>query len=99
MQIGQTKTPTSRLYDALYNFLSQCRNTWKGLRHGETLCWMMVGMLQSQTVHLNGFGRMFVGGRFPRNCFCLVWMGAVYRGHTVPMAWRLVAQSSSTVRL
>ncbi|MBD3886728.1 hypothetical protein IFO70_34305 [Phormidium tenue FACHB-886] len=33
------------------------------------------------------------------NCFCIVWVGVVYRGRTVPVAWRVVAQSSSTVRL
>jgi Transposase DDE domain len=31
--------------------------------------------------------------------FCIVWVGVVYRGRTVPIAWRVVAQSSSTVRL
>jgi hypothetical protein len=33
------------------------------------------------------------------NCFCIVWVGVVFRGRTVPVAWRVVAQSSSTVRL
>jgi hypothetical protein len=33
------------------------------------------------------------------NCFCIVWIGVVYRGRTIPVAWRVVAQSSSTVRL
>jgi hypothetical protein len=33
------------------------------------------------------------------NCFCIVWVGVVYRGRTIPIAWRIVAQSSSTVRL
>ena len=33
------------------------------------------------------------------NCFCIVWVGVVYRGRTVPVAWRIVVQSSSTVRL
>jgi hypothetical protein len=41
------------------------------------------------------------------NCFCLVWVGVVYRGRTVPVAWRVVAhraslrqgRTSSTVRL
>ncbi|NJL58151.1 hypothetical protein HC928_25830 [bacterium] len=33
------------------------------------------------------------------NCFCIVWVGVVYRGRTLPIAWRIVAQSSSTVRL
>jgi hypothetical protein len=33
------------------------------------------------------------------NCFCIIWVGVVYRGRTVPIAWRVVAQSSSTVRL
>jgi hypothetical protein len=33
------------------------------------------------------------------NCFCIVWVGVVYRGRTVPVAWTVVAQSSSSVRL
>ena len=33
------------------------------------------------------------------NRFCIVWVGVVYRGRSVPVAWRVVAQSSSTVRL
>lgn len=33
------------------------------------------------------------------NCFCIVWVGVVYRGRSVPIAWRVVAQSSSTVHL
>jgi hypothetical protein len=33
------------------------------------------------------------------NCFCIVCVGVVYRGRTVPVAWRVVAHSSSTVRL
>jgi len=33
------------------------------------------------------------------NIFCIVWVGVVYRGRTVPIAWRIVAQSSSTVKL
>ncbi len=108
---------------------------------------MIIGMIQSQSVHLNGFG-VYVKSRaqvaqshqrrFRRwlsnrrvdlvaahhvlikqalsewsseqlylsldttvvwNCFCIVWVGVVYRGRTVPVAWRVVAQSSSTVRL
>ncbi|MBD2096306.1 hypothetical protein H6F90_14270 [Trichocoleus sp. FACHB-591] len=104
-------------------------------------------MIQSQNVHLNGFGvylisraqvaqshqrrfrrwlsnhridvisahhalvrRSLSGGRQQRlylsldttvvwNCFCIVWVGVVYQGRTVPVAWQVVAQSSSTVRL
>jgi len=26
------------------------------------------------------------------NCFCIVWVGVVYRGRTVPIAWRVVAR-------
>jgi hypothetical protein len=108
---------------------------------------MIIGIVQSQNVHLNGFG-VYVHSRatyaqshqrrFRRwlsnrridvmsahhslvshalchwgkermylsldttmvwNCFCIVWVGVVYRGRTVPIAWRVVAQSSSTVRL
>jgi hypothetical protein len=33
------------------------------------------------------------------NCFWIVWVGVVYRGRTVPIAWRVVAQASSRVRL
>lgn len=33
------------------------------------------------------------------SCFCIVWVGVVYRGRTIPIAWRVVAQSSSTVKL
>jgi hypothetical protein len=140
-------SPTSRLYDALSQFLSQRNIHWQDVRHLQTLCWMMIGMIQSQNVHLNGFG-VYVTSRakvaqshqrrFRRwlsnrrihaaaahhalmqqalsawrnerlylsldttvvwNCFCIVWVGVVYRGRTVPIAWRVVAQSSSTVRL
>lgn len=139
--------PTSRLYDALSQFLSQCEIQWRDARHLQTLCWMMLGIIQSQNVHLNGFGVYTVSRakfaqshqrRFRRwlsnrridvsaahqalmkqalsawgkerlylsldttmvwNCFCIVWVGVVYRGRTVPVAWRIVVQSSSTVRL
>lgn len=138
---------TSRLYNALNDFLRQCNIQWRDARHLQTLCWMMIGMMQSQNVHLNGFGVYVVSRaqvaqshqrRFRRwllnrridvvsthhaligqallgwkgerlylsldttvvwNCFCIVWVGIVYRGRTVPVAWRVVAQSSSTVRL
>ena len=33
------------------------------------------------------------------NCFCIVWVGVVYRGRTIPVAWKVVAQAISTVRL
>lgn len=140
-------SPTSRLYDALSQYLRQCNLQWQDVRHLQTLCWMMIGIIESQTVHLNGFGVYVVSRaqiaqshqrRFRRwlsnrrinitaahhaliqqalsewgserlylsldttvvwNCFCIVWVGVVYRGRTVPVAWRVVAQSSSTVRL
>jgi hypothetical protein len=140
-------SPTSRLYDALSEFLSQCEIQWRDARHLHTLCWMMVGMIQSQNVHLNGFGVYVLTRakiaqshqrRFRRwlsnrridvisahqalvdqalsgwkqqrlylsldttlvwNCFCIVWVGVVYRGRTIPVAWRIVAHSSSSVRL
>jgi hypothetical protein len=140
-------SPTSRLYDALSEFLSQCEIQWQDARHLQTLCWMMVGMIQSQNVHLNGFGVYVLTRakiaqshqrRFRRwlsnrridvvsahhalmrqalsgwkqqrlylsldttvvwNCFCIVWVGVVYRGRTIPVAWRIVAHSSSSVRL
>lgn len=139
--------PTSRLYDALHDYLSQCQNLWRDVRHLQTLCWMMLGIIQSQQIHLNGFGVYVLSRatyaqshqrRFRRwlsnrridvtsvhqvlmaqalsqwsheriylsldttvlwNCFCLVWVGVVYRGRTIPIAWRVVAQSSSSVRL
>lgn len=139
--------PTSRLYDALSRYLRQCDIQWQDVRHLQTLCWMMIGMIESQNVHLNGFG-VYVKSRaqlaqshqrrFRRwlsnrridvvathhaligqalsewnrerlylsldttvvwNCFCIVWVGVVYRGRTVPVAWRVVAHSSSSVRL
>lgn len=140
-------SPTSRLYDALSRYLSQCDIQWQDTRHLQTLCWMMIGMIQSQNVYLNGFGMYVISRaqvaqshqrRFRRwlsnrrinvvsahqalvqqalsgwkherlylsldttvvwNCFCIVWVGVVYRGRTVPIAWRVVAQPSSTVRL
>jgi len=33
------------------------------------------------------------------NGFCIVWVGVVYRGRTIPVAWTVVAQASSSVRL
>lgn len=140
-------TSTSRLYDAMNAFLRQSGIQWRDIRHLKTLCWMMVGMIESQNVHLNGFG-VYINSRaqiaqshqrrFRRclsnrridisashqilmtqalskwgqkrlylsldttmvwNCFCIVWVGVVYRGRTVPVAWRIVPQASSTVRL
>lgn len=138
---------TSRLYDALSQFLRQSQTPWQDARHLQTLCWMMVGMIASGNVHLNGFGvhilaraqfaqshqrrfrRWLANRRIPVavahhaliaqalsswgsqrlylsldttvlwNCFCIVWVGVVFRGRTIPIAWRVVAQSSSTVRL
>jgi hypothetical protein len=140
-------SPTSRLDDALSQYLSQCKIQWQDARHLQTLCWMIVGMIQSQSVHLNGFGVYVVSRakvaqshqrRFRRwlsnrrinvisahhaligqaltewkaerlylsldttvvwNCLCIVWVGVVYRGRTVPVAWQVMAHSSSTVRL
>jgi hypothetical protein len=140
-------TPTSRLYDGLNTFVRQCEIVWRDKRHVETLCWMIIGIIESQNVHLSGFGvyiksraqkaqphqrrfRRWLSNRRidtmaahhalmaqalsqwgqPRlylsldttvvwNCYCLVWVGVVYRGRTVPIAWKVVRQSSSTVRL
>lgn len=140
-------TSTSRLYDAMNTFVRQCEVQWRDLRHLKTLCWMMVGIIESQNVHLNGFGvyihsraqlaqshqrrfRRFVANRridiatahqilttqalsqwgkkrlylsldttLVWHCFCIVWVGVVYRGRTVVVAWRIVPQASSTVRL
>jgi hypothetical protein len=121
-------SPASRLYHGLHHFLSQSPITWQDARHLQTLCWMMVAILQGETVHLSHFG-VYVQSRatyaqshqrrFRRwlsnrridlkqtyqvlvaqalsqwghrrlylsldttvlwNCFCLVWMGGVYRG-------------------
>lgn len=154
--------PTSRLYDALSQFLSQCQSQWQDTRHLQTLCWMIVGMVQGESVHLNAFGvyvrsratfaqshqrrfrrwlsnrridvtsahhtlvgqaisawskqRLYLsldttmvwnctavattGGTPAMRClFYIVWVGVIYRGRTVPVAWRVVTQSSSTVRL
>jgi hypothetical protein len=139
--------PTSRLYDALQYYLRQCDIHWRDVRHLKTLCWMMIGMIQSQGVHLNGFGVHVLSRatlaqshqrRFRRwlsnrritvmsahhvlvkqalsqwrakrlylsvdttllwNRFCILWVGVVYRGRTIPLSWRIVTQSSSTVRL
>ena len=43
-------------------FLRQCDIQWRDVRHLKTLCWMMVGILESQSVHLNGFG-VYVNSR------------------------------------
>jgi Transposase DDE domain len=140
-------TSPSRLYDAMNDFVRQCDIQWRDVRHLKTLCWMMVGMIESQNVHLNGFG-VYINSRaqfaqshqrrFRRclsnrridisathqalitqalstwgkkrlylsldttmvwNCFCIIWVGVVYRGRTVVVAWRIVPQASSTVRL
>jgi predicted P-loop ATPase len=48
--------PTSRLYDALSQYLSQCDIQWQDVRHLQTLCWMMIGMIESQTSILVGLG-------------------------------------------
>ena len=48
--------PTSRLYDALNDFLRQSDLVWQDIHHLQTLCWMIIGMIESQTLHLNGFG-------------------------------------------
>ena len=53
---AKTMAPTSRLYNALNDFLRQYGIVWQDARHPQTLCWMMIGMIQSQNVHLNGFG-------------------------------------------
>jgi hypothetical protein len=49
-------SPTSRLDDALSRYLSQCEIQWQDVRHLQPLCWMIIGIIQSQNVHLNGFG-------------------------------------------
>jgi hypothetical protein len=120
---------------------------WKDIRHVQVLCWMMLGIIESEKVYPSGF-EVYVQSRATYtqshqrrfrccllnrridtmsayhallryalsqwhdermylsldttvvwNCFCIVWVGVVYRGRTVPIAWRVVAQSNSTVRL
>lgn len=145
--ISETMASTSRLYDALHQFVSQFATQWQDARHLQTLCWMMVGMLHSQNVHLNGSGvyvhsranfaqshqrrfRRWLANRRIKvssphqalvnqalscwgtkrlylsldttlvwNCFCIIWVGVVYRERMVPISWRVVVQSSSSVRL
>ena len=140
-------TPTTHLYDALNVYLRQCANLWQDVRHIQSICWMMLGLIQSEKVHPSGFG-VYVRSRakqaqskqrrFRRNlsnrrinlasvhqqlmrqalsqwglkrlylsldttmlwnCFCIVWVGVVYRGRTVPIALRVVPHKSSTIRL
>jgi hypothetical protein len=58
-------------------------------------------MLMAQALSAWGKNRIYLSldTTMVWNCFCIVWVGVVYRGRTVPIAWRVVAQSSSTVRL
>ncbi len=49
-------TPTTYLYDALNTYLRQCEIVWRDVRHWQTVCWMMIGMIQSEKVHPSGFG-------------------------------------------
>ncbi|MBE9031420.1 transposase [filamentous cyanobacterium LEGE 11480] len=140
-------TPTTHLYDALHDYLRQCEIVWRDVRHLQTLCWMMIGMIQSEKVHPSGFGvyvtsrarkaqshqrrfRRWLGNRridvaiahqaligqalsewgrsrlylsldttMLWNCFCVIWVGVVYRGRTIPICFRVVRHKSSTVRL
>jgi hypothetical protein len=140
-------TPTTQLYDALNVYLRQCQNRWRDVRHIQSICWMILGMVQSEKVHPSGFG-VYVKSRaqkaqskqrrfrrnlsnrrinlsgihqhlmgqalsqwgLPRlyisldttmlwNCFCVVWVGVVYRGRTIPIALRVVPHKSSSIRL
>lgn len=43
-------TPTSRLYDALNDYLRQSEYQWRDVRHLKTLCWMVIGILESQSM-------------------------------------------------
>jgi len=45
--------PTSCLYDALIDFYVN-RMTWLDIRHVQTLCWMIIGIIHSGTRSLNG---------------------------------------------
>jgi hypothetical protein len=140
-------TPTAHLYDALNTYLRQCQIVWRDVRHLQTLCWMMIGIIESEKVHPSGFGvhvksraqkaqshqrrfRRWLGNRridvasvhqlliqqalsewgshrlylsldttMLWNRFCVIWVGVVYRGRTVPLGFRVVCQKSSSVRL
>jgi Transposase DDE domain len=140
-------TPSTHLYDALNVYLRQCENLWRDMRHIQSICWMMLGMIQSEKVHPSGFG-VYVKRRAPKaqskqrrfrrnlsnrrinlagvhqqlirqalsqwgssrlylsldttmlwNCFCVICVGVVYRGRTIPIALRVVPHKSSTIRL
>jgi Transposase DDE domain len=140
-------TPTTHLYNALDEYLRQCQDLWRDVRHIQSICWMMLGMIQSEKVHPSGFG-VYVKSRAKKaqskqrrfrrnlanqrinlagvhqqlmrqalsqwglqrlylsldttmlwNCFCVVWVGVVYRGRTIPIAFRVVPHKSSTIRL
>jgi hypothetical protein len=46
------------------------------------------------------YGSRYNGENPATRClFCIVWVGVVYRGRTVPVVWQVVAQSSSMIRL
>lgn len=47
---AKTMAPLSRPYNALNDFLRQCDIVWLDARHLQTLCWMMIGMIQRQNV-------------------------------------------------
>lgn len=129
------------------DFLRQSDVKWLDIRHVQTLCWMIVGIIHSERVHLNAWGvytpsravyakshqrrfRRWLSNRRIHlvevyqalirqallgwgeyrlylsldttvvwNRFCIVWLAVVYRGRTIPVVWRVVAPSSSTVRL
>lgn len=139
---------TPRLYDALMQYLSQSGLAVCDVRHLQTLCWMMIGIVHSHCVNLNRWGcytcsraqiaqshqrrfrrwlsnrRVDVNGLYTPviqqalvkwgsqhllylsldttlvwNQFCIVWLGVVYRGRTVAIAWSIQTQASSSVRL
>lgn len=50
-QSAKMMSLTSRLYDELSNFLRQGDIQWRDARHLKTLCWMMIGIIQSENVH------------------------------------------------
>lgn len=139
--------PTSQLYNALMEFLRQSDVKWLDIRHVQTLCWMIIGIIHSEQVHLSVWGiytqsrtvyaqshqrrfrrwlsnrrinlvrvyqallKQTLGGwgehrlylsldtTMVWNRFCIVWLGVIYRGRTIPVAWQIVPQASSTVRL
>lgn len=135
----------SRLYDKVAPWLLQ-NGRWRDVRHGQTLAWMVVGLLLSAQIALSGwaeytlsralyaasrerrFARWLNNERIELNelylplirqvlsleaapalavaldtsrlnaTLCLIRVSLIYRGRAIPLAWRVVAHRSATVR-